>query len=219
MSTREIQGHLEEIYQVEVSPTLISNVTKAVMEEVKIWQSGPLDSVYLIVYVDALVALPFYTGSTAVAQQHDHEMKVGKNGEITLTKETKVGDITLKPGRYQFQHRVEGADHFVHFTEMTKSNPAYPSQPTAGQPKAYPGEVKMRARNPWHEGIPTAGFPEYGGRKRNESSGWKGPGRTSPTYSKRGPSQLAGAPPGLRLSIKKHSVTIMESAFRLGGGP
>ena len=35
MSTREIQGHLEEIYGVEVSPTLISNVTEAVMEEVK----------------------------------------------------------------------------------------------------------------------------------------------------------------------------------------
>jgi putative transposase len=37
MSTREIQGHLEEIYKVEVSPTLISNVTEAVMEEVKSW--------------------------------------------------------------------------------------------------------------------------------------------------------------------------------------
>ncbi len=35
MSTREIQGHLEEIYKVEVSPALISNVTEAMMEEVK----------------------------------------------------------------------------------------------------------------------------------------------------------------------------------------
>ena len=55
MSTREIQGHLEEIYKVEVSPTLISNVTEAVMEEVKIWQNRPLDAVYPIVYLDALV--------------------------------------------------------------------------------------------------------------------------------------------------------------------
>src|SRR5450432_369386 len=55
MSTREIQGHLEEIYGVEVSPTLISNITEAVMEEVKSWQSRPLDSVYPIVYLDALV--------------------------------------------------------------------------------------------------------------------------------------------------------------------
>ena len=55
MSTREIQGHLEEVYQVEVSPALISTVTDAVMEEVKTWQSRPLDSVYPIVYLDALV--------------------------------------------------------------------------------------------------------------------------------------------------------------------
>ena len=55
MTTREIQGHLEEMYQVEVSPTLISNVTEAVMEEVKAWQSRPLDAVYPIVYLDALV--------------------------------------------------------------------------------------------------------------------------------------------------------------------
>src|SRR5665213_1717781 len=54
MSTSEIQGHLEEIYQVEVSPTLISNVTEEVMEEVKSWQSRPLDAVYPIVYLDAL---------------------------------------------------------------------------------------------------------------------------------------------------------------------
>ena len=54
MSTREIQGHLEEIYNVEVSPTLISNVTEAVLEEVKAWQSRPLEELYPIVYLDAL---------------------------------------------------------------------------------------------------------------------------------------------------------------------
>ncbi len=45
MSTRDIQGHLEEIYAVEVSPSLISEVTEAVMEEVRAWQSRPLDPV------------------------------------------------------------------------------------------------------------------------------------------------------------------------------
>ena len=55
MSTREIQGHLEAMYQVEVSPTLISTVTDAVLDEVKAWQSRPLDAVYAIVYLDALV--------------------------------------------------------------------------------------------------------------------------------------------------------------------
>ena len=38
MTTREIQGHLEEMYGIEVSPTLISNVTDAVIEEVKAWE-------------------------------------------------------------------------------------------------------------------------------------------------------------------------------------
>ena len=42
MTTREIQGHLEEIYGIEVSPALISNVTEAVIEEVKQWQKRPL---------------------------------------------------------------------------------------------------------------------------------------------------------------------------------
>jgi putative transposase len=55
MTTREIQGHLEEIYGVDVSPTLISNVTDAVLEEVRAWQGRPLDPLYPIVYLDALV--------------------------------------------------------------------------------------------------------------------------------------------------------------------
>ena len=55
MTTREIQGHLEEIYGIEVSPTLISNVTDAVIEEVKLWQGRPLEELYPIVYLDALM--------------------------------------------------------------------------------------------------------------------------------------------------------------------
>jgi putative transposase len=54
MTTREIQGHLQEMYGVEVSPTLISEVTDAVIEEVKAWQSRPLEPLYAIVYLDAL---------------------------------------------------------------------------------------------------------------------------------------------------------------------
>jgi putative transposase len=54
MTTREIQSHLEEIYQVEVSPALISSVTDAVIEEVKVWQNRPLDVLYPILYLDAL---------------------------------------------------------------------------------------------------------------------------------------------------------------------
>jgi len=54
MTTRDIQGHLQEAYGVDVSPALISEVTDAVQEEVKTWQSRPLEPVYAIAYLDAL---------------------------------------------------------------------------------------------------------------------------------------------------------------------
>ena len=54
MTTRELQEHLEEIYEVEVSPSLISRVTDAVLDDVKAWQSRPLDAVYPVVYLDAV---------------------------------------------------------------------------------------------------------------------------------------------------------------------
>ena len=54
MSVREIRGHLEELYGVEVSPDLISRVTDEVMDEVREWQSRPLDEVYPIIIFDAL---------------------------------------------------------------------------------------------------------------------------------------------------------------------
>ena len=54
LSTRDIQGQLEELYGVEVSPSLISNVTNAVMEDVRAWQSRPLSAVYPILYFDAM---------------------------------------------------------------------------------------------------------------------------------------------------------------------
>jgi len=55
LTTRDIQAQLQELYGVEVSPTLISNVTDAVLDEVKLWQSRPLDHVYPIIYLDALI--------------------------------------------------------------------------------------------------------------------------------------------------------------------
>jgi len=54
MTVREIQSHLEEMYGAEVSPTLISSVTEAVMEDAKVWQSRPLDALYPIVYLDCI---------------------------------------------------------------------------------------------------------------------------------------------------------------------
>ena len=54
LTTREIQEHLEEIYHVEVSPALISNVTEEVMDEVRAWQNRQLEAVYPIMYLDAI---------------------------------------------------------------------------------------------------------------------------------------------------------------------
>lgn len=54
VSTREIQEHLEEFYQVEVDPQFISAVTNEVLEEVTAWQQRPLDSSYPVVIFDAL---------------------------------------------------------------------------------------------------------------------------------------------------------------------
>ena len=54
MSVREIQEHLEELYQVDVSPSLISAVTDEVLEEVTAWQQRPLEACYPVVFFDAL---------------------------------------------------------------------------------------------------------------------------------------------------------------------
>ncbi len=54
MSTRDIQAHVRELYGLEISPDLVSAVTDAVLDEVQAWQGRPLESVYAVVYFDAL---------------------------------------------------------------------------------------------------------------------------------------------------------------------
>ena len=54
MSTREIVGHLRDLYGVEVSPDLVSAVTDAVLDEIAAWQARPLEAVYPVVFLDAL---------------------------------------------------------------------------------------------------------------------------------------------------------------------
>jgi putative transposase len=55
LSTRDIEAHLEEIYGVKVGRDLISKVTDAVMDDARAWQTRPLDDVYPVVFLDALV--------------------------------------------------------------------------------------------------------------------------------------------------------------------
>lgn len=54
LTVREMQGHLEELYGVDVSPALISTVTDAVLDEVTTWQQRPLAALYPVVFFDAL---------------------------------------------------------------------------------------------------------------------------------------------------------------------
>lgn len=54
MSTREIQGHLQELYGTEVSPELISTITDAVLDEARRWQGRALEEIYPVVFLDAL---------------------------------------------------------------------------------------------------------------------------------------------------------------------
>ena len=54
MSDRDIKKHIEKIYNVEVSPDLISRVTNSVLEDVREWQNRPLEKAYAIVYFDAI---------------------------------------------------------------------------------------------------------------------------------------------------------------------
>ena len=55
MTTREIVATFKEMYDAEISPTLISRVTDAVLERVVEWQSRPLEAVYPLVYLDCIV--------------------------------------------------------------------------------------------------------------------------------------------------------------------
>jgi transposase-like protein len=54
VSTRDIQDHLQQLYGVEVSPTLISNVTNKIMPLIKEWQNRPLQQIYAMVFLDAI---------------------------------------------------------------------------------------------------------------------------------------------------------------------
>lgn len=54
VSTREIQDHLQNLYGIDVSPTMISNVTNKIIPLIKEWQNRPLQGVYAVVFLDAI---------------------------------------------------------------------------------------------------------------------------------------------------------------------
>uniref|UniRef100_A0A3B0M1S9 Mutator family transposase n=1 Tax=Arsenophonus endosymbiont of Trialeurodes vaporariorum TaxID=235567 RepID=A0A3B0M1S9_9GAMM len=65
LSTRDIQAHFKEVYGVDVSAGFISQVTNAVMDEVKRWQQRPMDALYPIVYLDCIVVKSQEGGAVA----------------------------------------------------------------------------------------------------------------------------------------------------------
>lgn len=98
---------------------------------------------WLLLSMAVMVAATVVLITTVAAAADQQAIKVGKKGEVMLSQETQVGDLTLKPGHYQMQHRVDGEDHMIHFTELKgiHRTPYYPSGPTG---TAHPGEVKCR---------------------------------------------------------------------------
>jgi transposase-like protein len=77
MSTRDIQDILQQLYGVEVSPTLISEVTAVVDEEVTAWRTRPLEPVWPIVYFDGIVV--HVRGANARVSQHTVYVAIGVN--------------------------------------------------------------------------------------------------------------------------------------------
>jgi putative transposase len=121
MTTRDIQAQVQDLYGVEVSPTFISNITEAVMEEVRQWQNRPLDAVYPIVYVDCLVvkvrenqrvlnkALYLALGVDMEGQKELLGMWMSQNEGARIL----AGGVhrTAKPWPQRYLHRLYGWTH------------------------------------------------------------------------------------------------------------
>ena len=102
----------------------------------------------------AVVAALLLGTAALTAPQHEHKtttVAVGKKGDVTFTTETKIGDITLKPGRYYIEHRVEGtvqprrvAGHYIHFTEVTpkEHERRQAARDALEYTVAHPGEIE-----------------------------------------------------------------------------
>ena len=91
-----------------------------------------------VILAVSVTSLIFFNVAKAADQR---VIKAGKKGEIMFDQETNIGDTTLKPGHYQIQHRVEGLDHFVHFTEFKGMHHQFQSW-SGPSGLAHPGETK-----------------------------------------------------------------------------
>ena len=107
----------------------------------------------------AVVGALLFGTATLTAAQHEHQttkQSVGQKGDVTFTKETRIADITLKPGRYFIEHRVEETlqprrvmTHYVHFTEVTPAEhlKRQAARDAVGEyAVAHPGEIECEVQ-------------------------------------------------------------------------
>ena len=122
MSTRDIQGHIEDLYGVSISPELVSRITDAVTDEALAWQSRPLDPVYPILFLDALfvkvrqVAAAYGTRRSTWPLGVQPPRRQGTPGPLDRAERRgKVlaprTDRTEEPGRCRYLHRLLRRPH------------------------------------------------------------------------------------------------------------
>lgn len=95
-------------------------------------------------YLSFLTIILWMGSNTLPAVAAEQTIELGKKGEISLSSETKVGDLTLPAGRYRLVHRVDGSNHFIHFEGLVPGNPYFRTSPTV---KGHPGEVPCRVES------------------------------------------------------------------------
>ena len=98
------------------------------------------------------------------AQEQKQVLKVGKKGDIVFTEATQIGNITLKPGHYSFQHRVADGQHFVEFTELQMVQGRHSTGQLIGAKQA--GEIQCTLEPLKEKATQTAVYAEMTGGVR-----------------------------------------------------
>ncbi len=98
------------------------------------------NSTSLIVALAASTLL--FSAGSVLAAGRSHGLKIGKKGETTFSQEIIVGNITLKPGDYTFQHKVVGTNHFMSFQRVSEGDSF--DGVGGGVPKGHPIMIKCR---------------------------------------------------------------------------
>ncbi len=81
----------------------------------------------------------------SAAAPSEQELKVGRSEDVSFAREVRVGEVTLKPGKYRVRHRVGSADHFVHFEALATTVPSAQKIGTGlSVPAGQAGEIKCR---------------------------------------------------------------------------